>query len=89
MSRNTSISLGNYFDEFVQGRISAGRFNNASEVVRAALRLLEDQDLEREVKIETIREALRKGEASGQSRELTPGVMAEIRQMEFYRTFYF
>lgn len=44
MARNTSISLGSYFDEFVQGRISAGRYNNASEVVRAALRLLEEEE---------------------------------------------
>jgi antitoxin ParD1/3/4 len=43
MSRNTSISIGAYFDSFIQNRISAGRFKNASEVVRAGLRLLDDE----------------------------------------------
>lgn len=32
MDRNTSISLGNYFDEFIQGKISTGRYKNASEI---------------------------------------------------------
>ena len=39
MSRNTSISVGDYFDNFIQNRITTGRFKNASEVVRAGLRL--------------------------------------------------
>ena len=61
MGRNTSISLGNYFDEFVQGRISAGRYNNASEVVRAALRLLEEE----ENKVIALKEAIKIGIDSG------------------------
>lgn len=44
MSKNTSISLGNHFDNFVQHSISEGRFKNASEVVRAGLRLLEEEE---------------------------------------------
>ena len=44
MSRNTSISLGNYFDRFVQSSLTTGRFKNASEVVRAGLRLLEEEE---------------------------------------------
>ena len=44
MSKNTSISLGTHFDNFVQSRISAGRFKNASEVIRAGLRLLEEEE---------------------------------------------
>lgn len=39
-----NVNLGPYFDTFVQGQIERGRFQNASEVVRAALRLLEDQE---------------------------------------------
>lgn len=42
--KNTSISLGNYFDQFVQTQVSAGRFKNVSEVIRAGLRLLEDEE---------------------------------------------
>jgi antitoxin ParD1/3/4 len=42
--KNTSISLGNYFDQFVRSQISAGRYKNVSEVVRAGLRLLENEE---------------------------------------------
>lgn len=44
MSRNTSILLGEHFDTFIQNSISKGRYNNASEVVRAGLRLLEEEE---------------------------------------------
>ncbi|MEX1001758.1 MAG: type II toxin-antitoxin system ParD family antitoxin [Crocinitomicaceae bacterium] len=44
MSKNTSISLGNYFEQFVQTQIKAGRYKNVSEVIRAALRLLENEE---------------------------------------------
>lgn len=42
--KNTSVSLGNYFDEFVSQQISAGRYKNVSEVIRAGLRLLENEE---------------------------------------------
>jgi antitoxin ParD1/3/4 len=61
MNRNTSISLGSYFDNFIQSRISAGRFKNASEVVRAGLRLLEEE----ENKIIALKEAIQEGIDSG------------------------
>ena len=57
MSRNTSISIGEYFDGFIQNRISAGRFKNASEVVRAGLRLLEEE----ENRLVALREAIQEG----------------------------
>lgn len=44
MSKNTSISLGSYFDQFVQNQLSSGRYKNVSEIIRAALRLLEDEE---------------------------------------------
>ncbi len=55
--RNTSISLGNYFDEFISSQVSAGRYKNVSEVVRAGLRLLEDE----ESKTLALRSAIQKG----------------------------
>lgn len=42
--KNTSISLGNYFDQFVSKQVSAGRYKNVSEVIRAGLRLLENEE---------------------------------------------
>ncbi len=42
--KNTSISLGEYFDQFVQAQVSAGRYKNVSEVIRAGLRLLENEE---------------------------------------------
>lgn len=46
MSKNTSISLGDYFDQFIHNQIETGRYKNVSEVVRAALRLLEKEEKE-------------------------------------------
>lgn len=68
MNRNTSISLGNYFDNFIQSRISAGRFKNASEVVRAGLRLLEEE----ENKIMALRDAIQGGMESGLAYDFDP-----------------
>jgi len=68
MNRNTSISLGNYFDSFIQSRISAGRYKNASEVVRAGLRLLEEE----ENKIIALREAIQEGIDSGIAYDFNP-----------------
>ena len=61
MTRNTSISLGEHFTDFVDDRVRSGRYASASDVVRAGLRLLE----ERETKLEQVRSALKEGEASG------------------------
>ena len=55
--KNTSISLGNYFDQFVQTQVSAGRYKNVSEVIRAGLRLLESE----ESKVIALRNAIQEG----------------------------
>ena len=44
MAKNTSITLGDHFDNFISNQIDSGRFGSASEVVRAPLRLLEDSE---------------------------------------------
>ena len=61
MPKNTSILLGDYFDNFINYQIQSGRFSSASEVVRAALRLFEQEENQ---KSELIKE-LKKGEKSG------------------------
>ena len=59
MQRNTSVTLGNHFSDFIKSKISQGRFDNASEAVRAGLRLLEVE----ETKLEVLRAKLAEGEA--------------------------
>ncbi len=61
MPRNTSVTIGNHFETFIAERIDEGRFCSASEVVRAGLRLLEEQ----EARVEQLRAALIEGEESG------------------------
>jgi antitoxin ParD1/3/4 len=61
MGKNTSISLGDHFESFIQKEISTGRYSWASEVVRSALRLLEAE----ENKIKALRAAIEEGEKSG------------------------
>ena len=65
MARNTSFSLGDHFSDFVEAQVKAGRYGTASDVVRAALRLLEEQ----EVKLAALRQALIEGEDSGTPEE--------------------
>lgn len=55
--KNTSISLGNYFDQFVSSQVSIGRFKNVSEVIRAGLRLLENE----ESKVLALKDAIQQG----------------------------
>lgn len=61
MAKNTSILLGDYFDNFINSQVKTGKFSSASEVVRAALRLFEQQETK---KAELINELI-KGEKSG------------------------
>ena len=61
MAKNTSITLGEHFDDFIAGQIQSGRYGSASEVIRSALRLLETQ----ETKLNTLRQLLVEGEESG------------------------
>ena len=68
MGRNTSILLGDHFDNFISEKIASGKFSSASEVIRTSLRLLEEE----EKQIELLREALKMGEASGFVKNFDP-----------------
>ncbi len=61
MPRNTSISLGDHFADFVDRQVQTGRYGSASDVLRAGLRLLE----EHEAKVKALQDALVAGEQSG------------------------
>jgi antitoxin ParD1/3/4 len=64
MARNTSISLGDHFADFVDAQVESGRYGSASDVVRAGLRLLESQEMQ----VRALQEALKAGEDSGAPR---------------------
>lgn len=68
MSKNTSISLGSHFEQFINKEIESGRYGSVSEVIRTALRLLESE----ERKLEDIRNALIVGEDSGWVENYSP-----------------
>jgi antitoxin ParD1/3/4 len=56
-----NINLTEHLDRFVEHRVSSGRYSNASEIVRDALRLLEEQEQEREAKLKGLRRAAKQG----------------------------
>ena len=66
--KTTSVALGNHFEDFIQASILSGRYNNASEVVRSGLRLLEEQ----EQKIAVLRSAIQEGLDSGIVEDFDP-----------------
>ena len=68
MARTVTVTLGPHFDDFVKTSIAGGRYNNVSEVIRAALRLMEDE----EARLAAIRAALIEGEESGIVEDFDP-----------------
>ena len=74
MAKNTSMTLGDHFDAFIAQQIAEGRYASASEVVRAGLRMLEDN----EHKIATLRRLLEEGENSGTAEYSYEGLMNEL-----------
>jgi antitoxin ParD1/3/4 len=62
MPKNTSVTLSDHFDGFIAQEVASGRFGNASEVVRAGLRLLERE----EKALEVLRAAIDEGMNSGE-----------------------
>jgi antitoxin ParD1/3/4 len=59
--KNTSVSLGDHFSEFIDRKVAEGRYASSSDVMRAGLRLLEED----EAKLDALRAALIEGENSG------------------------
>lgn len=74
MPKNTSITLGDHFDGFIAQQIEEGRYASASEVVRAGLRMLEDN----ESKTLALRKLLEEGEASGTADYSYESLMNEL-----------
>lgn len=68
MGKNTSISLGDHFEKFINSEIKSGRYGSVSEVIRTALRLLESE----ERKLNELRNSLIAGEQSGFLEDFDP-----------------
>lgn len=68
MGKNISISLGNHFETFIEKSVLKGRFQNASEVIRAGLRMLEEE----ENKVIALRIAIQEGIDSGLAKDFDP-----------------
>lgn len=75
----TSIDLGEHFTGFLADLKGTGRYRNASEAVRAGLRLLEEQEAEYQTKLESLRQALIEGEESGESNRTHEEIIAEAK----------
>jgi antitoxin ParD1/3/4 len=65
----SSYTLGSRFEDLVKGLVESGRYNNASEVVREGLRLLEDRERLREIGMDELRNLIEEGTRSGLSDE--------------------
>ncbi|MGE7156993.1 type II toxin-antitoxin system ParD family antitoxin [Methylorubrum rhodesianum] len=76
MTKNTSITLGDHFVGFIEQQVEIGRFGNASEVIRAGLRLLE----EHEDKVKALKSAIQAGEESGDFQPFDPDTFIENMQ---------
>jgi antitoxin ParD1/3/4 len=72
-----NVSLTEHLDNFITEKIETGRYENASEVVRAALRALEHADQEHEARITALTKALEDGLSSG---IVTGDLFAKVRR---------
>lgn len=78
-----NVSLTRELDAFLQSRVKSGRYQTTSEVVREALRLLQNQEKERELGLKQLKAKLRRGAAEADRGELLDGdaVFEELRQI--------
>ncbi len=58
---NVSVNLTPFLKEWAESKVQSGRYNNVSEVVREAMRLLEHYEREREAKLRDLRAAVQAG----------------------------
>lgn len=72
-----NVNLTEELDHFVASQIKSGRYDNASEVVRSALRVLNREEQEHEAKLAALRAAIDEGDASGVAKG---NVFARVRK---------
>lgn len=76
MKRNTSVEIGSELGSFIDSQLAAGRYGSASEVIRAGVRLLQDQ----ETKMASLRAELQEGLASGPAQDFDMAKFVQKRQ---------
>ncbi len=76
MQKNTSVTLGSHFEQFISKQVQSGRYASASEAVRAGLRLLEAE----EAKLKVLQHALIEGEKSGKDDYSLNGLIDELEK---------
>lgn len=74
MTKNTSITLGSHFEDFIKSQLNSGRFNSTSEVIRAGLRLLENS----ESKLKIMRSHLEISETQANKGEFVDYSLSEL-----------
>lgn len=80
MSKNTSVTLGDHFEAIIERSIKSGRYSSVSEVIRAGLRMIDEQ----EQKIILLREAIEAGERSGYVKNYDPMEhLAELKKTHY------
>lgn len=62
-----NISLTQHFSDFINNKVKSGKYHSASEVVRAALRLLEEHDAQKEARLDFFRREIQNGIDSGEA----------------------
>ena len=55
MGKNTSILLGDYFEKYVNEQLRTGKFATVSEVIRAALRLMESEEIKSKILVKELK----------------------------------
>lgn len=60
-----NISLTPKLEGFVKAKVKTGDYNNASEVIREALRVLQERDVDRKLQLDALKRLIRDGEESG------------------------
>lgn len=78
-----TLRLGEYWDRFIEEQLEDGKYSSNSEVIRDALRLLEDE--KEKQKMEDLRQALIEGEESGDAGELDMDKILKSAQEEIKR----
>lgn len=81
MARNTSILLGDYFENFINEQISTGKYSSVSEVVRTALRVFEQE----EIKTKSLINELKIGEKSSKIRNFDRNKNLEMLKADFQK----